>query len=237
MRLRRAACGAAGWLLTAAGVIAIVVVVNGDYRFSRAAGILVAVCAGLAVLVPSVVGAAYLAVRQRNRATGAMPSPQARTVQTSLASMLDRVNDSTDDALGLRRVVLADRLELTATNLREIDDPWEVLSFIWFVRPSQPADFPRSQQFDGLPVWAQDAVVLLDLRRSVQLRGIAGALADKTGFYSHDARRITQAVTRTGSAELRDAWLTAQRADQHDEHLLELLDDRRVWANVVAAGR
>jgi hypothetical protein len=252
VNLRRAALGAAGWVLTAGGVVAIIVVVSGDHRFSRAAEMIVAVAAGLALLVPVVVGAAYMAVRRRNRATeataGQRPvSPRARALQTSLASMLDRVNESTDDALGLRRVVLADRLELTATTLGEIDDPWEVLPFIWFVRPSQPAHFPRSQQFEGLPVWAQDAVVLLDLRRDIQLRGIAPALADDPGFYHHASVRIVEAATRTRSAELVDALRAAQKAasdparaherEGQGRRLLELLDDRRVWARLFGAAR
>jgi hypothetical protein len=154
-------------------------------------------------------------------------------VQTSLASVLDRVNESTNDAFGLRRVVLGDRLELTATALREIDDRWDALSFIWFVRPSQPADFPRSQHMRNLPPWAQDAVVLLDLRRELQLRGVDSALSDEPGFYRHGFPRVCEAARRTGSRELVDVLLAARRDVDQRQRLLELLDDVGVWAKLV----
>ncbi|MFB9312230.1 hypothetical protein [Nocardioides plantarum] len=247
MSLRRSAQGAGGWLLTAAGVIAIVVVTTGDHRFSQVGGVVVAVAAGLSVLAPFAVGAAYLAIRRRNRtkesaADGVPVSPRARALQTSLASMLDRV-DETDDVLGLHRVVRGDRLELTATALREIDDPWEALSFIWFVRPSQPADFPQSARFHGLPGWAQDAVVLLDLRRELQLRGAASALADGPGFYRHGFTRIGEAASRTGSRELVDTLLDARHAsakgddpgDPVRQRLLALLDDPASWTQLLAS--
>jgi hypothetical protein len=233
VNVSRAARNVGGWLLTALGVVVIIVATTADYRFSGSAGVVIAVAAAVSTLVPVLVGTAYLAVRRRNRATeavsdGTSVSPRARVVQTSLASVLDRVNESTDDALGLRRVVLGDRLELTATTLREIDDRWEALSFIWFVRPSQPADFPQSAQFRNLPGWAQDAVVLLDLRRELQLRGIESALSDESGFYRHGFARIGEAASHTGSAELVDALL-----DAHRQLRLELLDDVRVWSGLL----
>jgi len=247
--IRSAARGAGGWLLTLVGVVAIIVLVSGDHRFSGAAKVAVAIVAGIALLVPSAVGAAYMLVRRRNRAAEATAGrrpvpPKARALQTSLASMLDRVNESTDDALGLRRVVLADRLELTATALDELDDPWEALSFIWFVRPSQPADFPQSPRFEGLPLWAQDAVVLLDLRRELQLRGLDTALGSAPGFYHHTYGRIAEAAARTRSAELFDAVRAGQRAasdparpDERGalaQQLLDLLDDPGTWAHLLA---
>lgn len=247
MSVAGAARSVGGWLLTAAGVVAIVFMVSGDHRFSGAATVIVAVVAGIVLLVPSAVGVAYMLVRRRNRAAeataGKRPvSPRARALQTSLASMLDRVNDSTDDALGLRRVVLADRLDLTASTIGEIDDPWDALSFIWFVRPSQPADYPRSPQFAGLPLWAQDAVVLLDVRRDLQLRGVTAALTGTPGFYQHAYVRIEHAAARTRSAELvdtlRDALRAASdpaRADEHEDqtqNLLKLLDEPSIWASL-----
>jgi hypothetical protein len=233
VNLGRVAGNAGGWLLTVVGVVVIIVVTTGDQRFSRSAGVVVAVVVGLSALAPVAVGIAYMAVRRRNRAKeaaadGAPVSPRARAMQTSIAFVLDRVNESTDDALGLSRVVLGDRLELTATTLRDIDDRWEALSFMWFVRPSQPADFPHSAQFRNLPEWAQDAVVLLDLRRELQLRGIESALSDETGFYRHGFARIGEAALRTGSTVLVDALLDAE-----PQLLLELLDDVRVWSGLL----
>ena len=252
MNLRRYALGACGWLLTVVGVIAIIVVMTGDHRLSQTGGVVVAVAVGLSALAPVAVGISYLAIRRRNRAReaaadGVPVSPRARALQTSIASVLDRVNESTDDVLGLDRVVLGDRLELTATALREIDDRWEALSFMWFVRPSQPADFPQSTRFRSLPGWAQDAVVLLDLRRELQLRGAASALADGPGFYRHSFGRIGEAASRTGSSELVDTLLTARAdspggeagAGDSDEpvrqRLLALLDDRATWTQLLAS--
>ncbi|MGD8195140.1 hypothetical protein ACEXQB_011690 [Herbiconiux sp. P18] len=221
---------------------------TGDHDASQAGGVLVAVVVGVSALAPVAVGVSYLAIRRRNRtreasADGVPVSPRARALQTSVASLLDRVTESTDDVLGLGRVVLGDRLELTATALREIDDRWEALSFMWFVRPSQPADFPRSARFRGLPEWAQDAVVLLDLRRELQLRGVASALADEPGFYRHGFGRVVEAVSRTGSSPLVDAVLDARRAsvdgadpnDRSRRSLLALLDDRASWTQLLAS--
>ncbi|MFB2583340.1 hypothetical protein [Herbiconiux liukaitaii] len=220
---------------------------TGDQPFSQTAGVVVAVAVGLSALAPVAVGLAYLAIRRRNRlreeaADGVPVSPRARALQRSLASVIDRV-DATDDVLGLDRVVAGDRLELTATALREIDDRWEALSFMWFVRPSQPADFPRSDRFRSLPGWAQDAVVLLDLRRELQLRGTASALADGPGFYRHGFGRIGEAASRTGSSELVDTLLDARHAsvDGRDpgepvrQRLLALLEDRASWTQLLAS--
>ncbi|MDO9398457.1 MAG: hypothetical protein Q7T71_18080 [Herbiconiux sp.] len=246
MKLRRVALGACGWLLTGAGVIAIVVVTTGDHRFSTTGGVVVAVAAGLSALAPVSVGIAYLAIRRRNRtreADGRTVPTRDRALQTSIASKLDRVSESGDDALGLRSIVLGDRLELTATALREIDDRWAALSFMWFVRPSQPADFPRSARFRGLPGWAQDAVVLLDLRRELGLRGAASALADGPGFYRHGVGRTAEAARHTGSSELVDALLAARRAsaDGGDsgeparQRLRAVLDDPATWAKLLGS--
>ncbi|KAA1373707.1 hypothetical protein [Aeromicrobium fastidiosum] len=242
----RAARDVGGWLLTAVGVVVILLVTTGDHRFSRGAGAVVAVAVGLSALAPVLAGIAYLAVRRRNRATeaavdGTSVSPRARAVQTSLASVLDRVAESTDGALGMSRVVLGDRLELTATTLRDIDDPWEALRVMWFVRPSQVADYPQSQHLRNLPAWAQDTVVLLDLRRELQLRGVGSALSDEPGFYRHGFARVCEAATHTGSAELVDVLLGARReasadvrtAHRERQRLLELLDDVAVWTGLL----
>ena len=239
MNLGRVARNAGGWLLTAVGVVVILVATTGDHRFSRSAGILVALAVGLSALAPVLVGVACMIVRRRHRAIeeaasdGTSVSPRARAVQTSLASVLDRVAESTDGVLGMSRVVLGDRLELTATTLRDIDDRWDALRFIWFVRPSQPADYPRSQRLRNLPGWAQDAVVLLDLRRELQLRGVGSALSDEPGFYRHGFARACEAATRTGSAELVDVLLEARRGGSddalHRHRLLEVLDHVDVW--------
>ena len=236
MNLGRAARNVGGWLLTIVGVVVIIVATTADYRFSGSAGVVIAVAAAVSTLVPVLAGAAYMTIRRRNRsaeaAEGVMVSPRARAVQTSLASVLDRVNDSTDDALGLRRVVLGDRLELTATALLEVGDRWDALSFIWFVRPSQAGDFPWSQHMHNLPVWAQDAVVLLDLRRELQLRGTESALSDEPGFYRHGFARVCAAARRAGSGELVDVLLAARRDVGQRQRLLELLDDVRVWGGL-----
>lgn len=246
--MRRAALSAGGWALTLGGVALIIVLVGGDHRFSGAGRVLVAVAVGLGALVPVALGVSYMLVRRRNRgieATGGRPavSPGARALQTSLASVLDRVNESNDDALGLRRVVLTDRVELTAANIDEIDDPWEVLSFIWFVRPSQPANFGQSEQFGGLPAWVRDVVVLLDLRRDVQLRGTAVALSGAPGFYHHTSDRITEAAAHTRSVDLFDVLRAVQHgADGQDrealgQRLLDLLDDQQVWVGLFESSK
>lgn len=247
MNLRRFALGAGGWILTVTGIIAIIAVMTGDDRFSTTAGVVVAVAVGVSALAPVVVGLSYLVVRRRNllrasTADGMTVTPRARALQTSIASVLDRVNESTDDVLGLDRVVLGDRLALTATALREIDDRWGALSFMWFVRPSQPADFPQSAQFRGLPGWAQDAVVLLDLRRELQLRGVASALADGPGFYRHGFARIVEAASRTGSSTLIDALRNARQGcaegvdgEPARQRLLALLDDSASWTQLMTS--
>ena len=131
-------------------------------------------------------------------------------------------------------------MRLTATTLDELTDPWDAIGFIWFVRPSQLDDFPRSPQFRGLPDWAQDAVVLLDLRRELQLRGAASALSDAPGFYRHTPDRVRQAVARTGSPGLAEAWRTAEEsigngAPEVTRGLLGWLDDPETWRGLLDA--
>lgn len=242
--LKRAAVGALGWALTAIGVLAILVLVGGGPGgLSPSVGTIVAAAVGVSVLVPAALGIAYLVVRSRNRAAEAtggrtLVTPRARATQTGLAALLDRVD--ADDALGLRRVVLTDRVQLTATGLADIDDRWDALSFIWMVRPSQVADFPQSPQFQGLPAWAQDAVVLLDLRRDLQLRGAAASLTAETGFYHHPYERTLQTAARTGNSELTAALLAAREAavdhresGAHTQRMLASLDDVRTWERVL----
>ena len=91
-----AARSAAGWLLTAGGVIVIIFLVGGDHEFSGAATVIVAVVAGIALLVPFAVGAAYMAVRRRNRAaeatSGQSPvSPRARAATASISCSTPRL--------------------------------------------------------------------------------------------------------------------------------------------------
>ena len=187
----------------------------------------------VSALIPIAVAVAYAVVRSRNRrseATGGLTpvSPRARAAQNALASVIDRVNDS-NPALG--RVVFTDRVQLSESTLAPFDDPAEALSFIWTVRPSQPADYPRSPQFRGLPVRDQDAVVLLDFRRELQLRGSSAALAEGEGFYHHDPARVREAIARTDNRQLQDAVTGDAPVTAH---LLELLDEDATWTRYLA---
>lgn len=242
-RVRTAVLGVLGWVLTALGVIAIVVLIGGDAGWQPRAGrVLVAVAVGLGALLPVALGVAYVVVRQGNRATEATGgqrtvSSRARTAEVTLASILDRVDTPSTE---LRRLVLTDRVRLTATTLGELTNPWDAIGFIWFVRPSQPDDFPRSPEFRGLPSWTQDAVVLLDLRRELQLRGAVSALSDTPGFYRHTPDRVSQAVARTGSRGLSEAWRSAEEsigngAPDVTRRLLGWLDDPETWRTLLDA--
>lgn len=224
-------------------MVAIVVVIGGDAGWPSETGrALVAVAVGLGALLPVALGAAYVLVRRRNHASEATGgqrtvSSRARRAETTLAALLDRVDH---DASGLQRLVLTDRVRLTATTLGELTDPWDAIGFIWFVRPSQSDDFPRSPQFRGLPDWAQDAVVLLDLRRELQLRGAASALSDAPGFYRHTPDRVRHAVARTGSPGLAEAWRTAEESIEHGDpevthRLLGWLEDAETWHGLLDA--
>lgn len=239
-RLRRVALDVVGWVLTVVGVVAIIVVVGrGDADGSTTLATLVAVAIALAALVPVAVGVAYVLVRRRNRgledSDARAVSARANAAQALLASAVDRMDDSTADALGLRRMVLTDRVRLTPHALADLDDRWEALAFIWYVRPSQPDDFPTSPQLAALPSWAQDAVVLLDLRREVALHGASAALARPSGFYHHPFDRVREAADRTGSHELVGALLEAATEGTAEQcsRLAELLDDEDVWVGLL----
>lgn len=231
-------------MLTALAVVAIVVVIGGDRGWPSTTGrVLVPVAVGLGALLPVALGVAYVVVRRRNRATEAAGgqrtvSSRARTAETTLAALLDRVDhEASGDLSGLQRLVLTDRVRLTATTIRELGDPWDAIAFIWFVRPSQPDDFPQSPQFRGLPGWTQDAVVLLDLRRELQLRGVASAVSGAPGLYRHPPARVSEAVARTRSPGLAAAWRTALESADRDatRRLLERLEDPEPWRGLLDA--
>ncbi|MFG6475917.1 hypothetical protein ACFXP7_05965 [Microbacterium sp. P06] len=248
--LRRAALSALGWLFTAIGVLAVMFIMGGGVPgwMSSAIGTIVALAIGVSALVPVVLGVAYLVVRARVRSAEASEHEppvvsRASAAQSAIAAMLDSVHASGDDVLGMERRVAADRVRLTATTLAEIDDRADALSFIWFVRPSQPADFAASPQFRGLPDWARNAVVLLDLRRSLQLVGGVETFIAESGFYHHPFDRILVAAGSTGDDELGFALRAARLAAEQGgsgperetavERVVELLDDVQTWARVV----
>lgn len=244
-----------GWLATGAGILAIIVVFGDQSSgmLSDTARVILVTILGLGIILLVILRVVYVLARARNRrsntAGGVLPdAPRARDAQRITGALLDRLDSSAEQDNAIQRVLLTDRVKLTAATFADIDDRWDALSFIWTVRPSQPAGFSDSPQFHHLPLWAQDAVVLLDLRRDLRLRG-AGALSAVTpGFYAHPFERITNAVRRTENTELEDALTRARQtitaqghapaAEMRDvttavQRINDLLDDDDVWARVV----
>jgi hypothetical protein len=197
----------------------------------------------IAAVAPIAVTGAYLALRARTRrreADGGQANPGARVVQATLAGILDRMDDDTPRAESMRRLVLQDRIVLSASVFSPRDAADDRFAFIWFVRPSQTTDYPLSPQFRSLSKCDQDAVVLLDLRRSLMLRGASETLAAESGFYHHDLGRIQEAAARTLNPELVERLASARLSAPDDQaaeltaDLLRLVDDSRTWARLLA---
>jgi len=202
------------------------------------------VCAvAIAAIAPIAVTGAYLLLRTRARrreASGEQAGSRTRAAQASLAGILDRMDDDTPRAESMRRLVLQDRIVLSSSVFSPTDAADDRFAFIWFVRPSQTSDYPLSPQFRSLSRCDQDAVVLLDLRRSLMLRGASETLAAESGFYHHDLGRIQEAAARTLNPELVDRLASARfsapddRAFDLTADLLRLVDDSRTWARLLA---
>lgn len=203
----------------------------------QVAGPAIVIAGVVTVLARFVVPVAYLALRRKTNAAeaaGVAPA-RSRAAQATLANILDRMDDGPPMTESLRRLVLRDRVTLSAGVLAELADPHDRLAFIWFVRPSQDADYARSPLFTGLPQADRDAVVLLDLRRSLLLRGERATLTADSGFYHHDIETILDAARRTDNPDL-VAALTSARSDGRsirEGALLPLVDDARTWARLL----
>jgi len=224
---------AAGWMLTAIGVVAILVLA-GDASVGGATRTVIAVAAVLAVATPAAVGVAYRLVRARNRRmesrAGSSPlSDRAVRAQSLLGSAALRLG--ADRTVDVGPTVLSDHVRISESTVRGVD-PTEILGFLWVTRPSQPEDFPRSPEFAGLPEAIQDVIVLLDLRREVELRGAAAARAATSGFYHHDAERTAAAVRRSGNPRLRAEFFART---PRTETLLAALDDPTTWDGALHA--
>lgn len=216
-----------GWMLTAIGVVAILVLA-GDPSIGEATRAVIAVAAVLAVVAPTVTGVAYRLVRARNRRiesqAGTPPlSERAVHAQSLLGTAALRLE--ADRAVDTGSTVLGDRVRISESTVRHVA-PSELLEFLWVTRPSQPEDFPRSTEFAALPETVQDLIVLLDLRRQVELRGAPAARAATTGFYHHDPDRTATAVRRSGNPRLRAEFFS--RVPRTDS-LLAALDDPATW--------
>jgi hypothetical protein len=126
-----------------------------------------------------------------------------RLAQSWLGTELERVDERNDFEFDPGSVVLSDATRITAATVAGYDGP-EKIEFLWFARPSQSDDFLTSTQFAGLPTSVQDAVVLLDLRRELLLRGLDAFMSASSGFYCHDMDRIIRAALHTGNSDLFD---------------------------------
>jgi len=232
-RIARMLWAAAGWILTAVGVVAIVVLA-GDPSLGGTTRTVVLVSAIFAVLAPAVVGVAYRLLRARNRRREAQPgaaplSERAVRGQDLLGAAALRLQ--TDHRQGVGRAVLGDRVRISQSTVRDIPSS-ELLEFLWVTRPSQPDGFPRSPEFEGLPQNVQDMIVLLDLRRRVELRGAEVARKATSGFYHHDQERTAAAVRRSGNPRLRAEYFALA---PRTEGLLAALDDPLTWDGVSRA--
>lgn len=213
---------------TLAGVVALILLFT-DSAVGGAVRVLIGVGAILATFGPAAVAAAYRWVRARNRRLESRPSTgpisdRAVRAQALLGAASQRLHVSRrpeDHA----RAVWSDQFRIAESTVRGLS-PGDLLEFLWVARPSQPDDFATTPEFGGLPRPVQDAIVLLDLRREVQLRGAEIALGAASGFYHHDRHRTLAAAQRAGNAEL-IAELQAPRP--RSDALIAALDEHRTW--------
>jgi hypothetical protein len=252
-RLESVAKGAFGWLATLAGVLALIWLLGKDSGWAGSLGRpVVAVAVDGLVVLGVVAAVAYVVVRHVNKRheNVSEPSPliaASRRAQSRLGAMLGEVGERVDEQHGLPfkfdqgNMVLSDATRITAATLAGYDG-LEKIRFLWSARPAQGADFLESTQFAGLPAPAQDAVVLLDLRRELLLRGLDAFRSASSGFYCHDLDRIALAAQRTGNAALFDLLESVRTAapGQSVGHLgaavLDELDKPETWEGMRAPG-
>ncbi|MDY0828106.1 hypothetical protein SK224_03085 [Microbacterium sp. BG28] len=232
--MRRALRSVLGAVATLCGIVAIMFLAT-DASAGGAVRAAVVAFAILCVFVPSTVGAASLWLRARNRRqesdAGAAPlSDRAVRAQQLLGRAAVRLAPD-GRAETPARGVLGDVFRIAESTVRDLP-PDELLGFLWVARPSQPDGFPASAEFAGLPERVQDMIVLLDLRREVQLRGADAALRATSGIYHHDRARTLAAARRTGSATLL-AQIETLQPGTHE--LLAALDDPATWELLLRA--
>jgi hypothetical protein len=190
-----------GWLATLVGVLVLILILGNGSGWAGSS----AVVNGL-VPVGVVLAVAYVVLRRYNKRRENVSEPPpvlaaTRLAQSWLGRELEKIDEQNDFNFDPGSVVLSDATRITAATVAEYDG-LEKIEFLWLARPSQPDDFLTSTQFAGLPASTQDAVVLLDLRRELRLRGLDAFMSASSGFYCHDMDRITKAALHTGNAGL-----------------------------------
>jgi hypothetical protein len=246
-RLKSRVASVLGWLATIVGVLALILILGqrSGWMGSIARPIIM-VTADSLVVAGVVLAAAYVAVRSYNKRheNVSRPSPvlaMARFAQSRLGRELGKIDLRNDFTFDQKSVVLSDLTHITAATAAEYDG-LEKIEFLWLARPAQSGDFLTSPQFAGLPASVQDAVVLLDLRRELLLRGLDAFMSTSSGFYCHDMDRITGAALHTGNADLIDllrfvkAAAPGQSVNDMTKTLLDELDKRESWEGLLAAG-
>ncbi|WDG17811.1 hypothetical protein [Microbacterium sp. Clip185] len=224
-RALRSALGAAATLL---GIVAILFLATDASAGGAVRAVIIAFAIGC-VFVPAAIAVASVWLRARNRHqeadAGAAPlSDRAVRAQQLLGRAAVRLApDGRADVHA--RAALGDELRIAESTVRGLV-PDELLGFLWLARPSQPDGFPSSPEFAGLPEHVQDMIVLLDLRREVQLRGAEAALRATSGVYHHDRSRTLAAARRTGNAAL---LAQIETPSPRTDELLAALDDAASW--------
>ncbi|UIN30969.1 hypothetical protein [Microbacterium binotii] len=232
--VRRASRSVLGAAATVLGIVAIAFL-SADESVGGAVRVVVIAFAIGCVFVPAAIAVASVWMRSRNRrqepdAGAARLSDRAVRVQQLLGRAAVRMApDGRADVHA--RAALGDELRIAESTVRRLP-PDELLGFLWMARPSQPDRFQSSAEFAGLPERVQDMIVLLDLRREVQLRGADAALRATSGVYHHDRPRTLAAVRRTGNASL-----LAQVETPHPrtDELLTAVDDPATWERLLRA--
>lgn len=232
--MRRALGRAFGAAATILGIGAILVLVADD-SLGGAARVALIVFVVLCVAAPAAVGVASVWLRARNRRqesdAGAAPlSDRAVHAQQLLSRAAVRLAPD-GRAETQARAVLGDEVRIAESTVRGVP-PDELVGFLWVARPAQPDGFPASAEFAGLPEPVQDMIVLLDLRREVQLRGADAALGATSGVYHHDRDRTLSAVRRTGNATLLEEIETPHPTT---DALLGALNHPATWERLLHA--
>lgn len=228
--VRRALGSVLGAAATLLGIVAIVFLAT-DTSAGGAVRVVITAFAIGCVFVPAAIAVASLWLRGRNRRqesdAGAAPlSDRAVRVQQLLGRAAVRLAPDVH-----ARAALGDEFRIAESTVRGLP-PDEMLGFLWVARPSQPDGFPSSAEFAGLPEHVQDMIVLLDLRREVQLRGADAALRATSGVYHHDRARTLAAARRTGNASL---LAQVETSHPRTDELLGALDDLATWKRLLQA--
>jgi hypothetical protein len=228
-----------GWSANLIGVLVLILILGKSFGWEKSNSVVTGLVPVGVVLAVAYVVLRFYNKRHENVSEAPPVLAATRLAQSWLGRELEKIDEQNDFNFDPGNVLLSDATRITAATVAGYDGP-EKIEFLWLARPSQPDDFLTSPQFAGLPASVQDAVVLLDLRRELRLRGLDAFMSASSGFYCHDMDRIAEAALHTGNTDLSallESVRTAapgQSVNDMTATVLDELDKQETWEGLLS---